>query len=137
MGKNYKVWEPSNIYHTAQIGEGTNIATFVEIGAYVKIGKRCKIGCGAFIPEGVTIEDEVFIAPKVCFCNDLHPKAVGNWCLTPTLVRRGASIGANATILPGVTIGENARVGAGSVVTKDIPDGETWVGNPAKRINKI
>ena len=137
MGKNYRVWQPSNIYPTAEIGDNTNIGAFVEIGANVKVGKHCKIGSGAFIPEGVTIEDECFIGPRVCFSNDKHPKATGPWALTPTLIKKGASIGANSSIICGVVIGENARVGMGSVVTKNVPDGETWVGNPAKRINKI
>jgi UDP-2-acetamido-3-amino-2,3-dideoxy-glucuronate N-acetyltransferase len=137
MAKNYKVWQPSNIYPTAEIGEGTNIGTFVEIGDKVKIGKNCKIGCGAFIPGGVTIGDEVFIAPNVVFCNDLHPKAIGTWSLTPTLVEDGVSIGANSTVIPGITIGKKSRIGAGSVVVCNIPEGETWVGNPAIKINRI
>jgi UDP-2-acetamido-3-amino-2,3-dideoxy-glucuronate N-acetyltransferase len=137
MGKNYKSWKPSNIYRSARIGNGTNIGAFTEIGKDVKIGENCKIGSGAFIPEGVTIEDNVFIGPHVCFSNDLHPQATGEWCLTPTLVKKNAVLGLNATILPGVIIGEGARVGAGSVVVCNIPDGETWVGNPARRINKI
>lgn len=110
---------------------------FAEIGHKVIVGKNCKIGSGAFIPEGVSIGDEVFIGPRVCFCNDKHPKAVGEWSITPTKVEQGASIGANSTLLPGVRIGRNARVGAGSVVVRSIPDGETWAGNPATRINKI
>jgi UDP-2-acetamido-3-amino-2,3-dideoxy-glucuronate N-acetyltransferase len=137
MGKNYKSYPPVNIYPSAEIGDGCVIGMFAEIGKDVKIGKNCKIGSGAFIPEGVTIEDEVFIAPRVCFGNDLHPKAIGNWCITPTLVKKGASIGLNSTILPGVVIGEKARIGSGTVVVCNIPDGETWVGNPCRRINKI
>ena len=137
MGRNYKVWQPSNIYPTAEIGNGTNIGAFTEIGDKVKVGKNCKIGSGAFIPAGVTIEDAVFVGPKVCFTNDRHPQATGSWQITPTLVKRGASIGANSSILCGITIGENARIGMGSVVVCDIPDGETWCGNPAIKINKI
>ncbi|MGD9962946.1 MAG: acyltransferase, partial [Thermoplasmata archaeon] len=88
----------------------------------------------AFIPTGVTIEDEVFIGPHVCFTNDRRPRAVGDWEVTPTLVRKGASIGANATIICGVTIGEGALVGAGAVVTKDVPARAVVVGCPAKRV---
>jgi len=137
MDKKYKSYEPVNIYPTAEIGEGAHIGMFAEIGDCVKVGKYCKIGAGAFIPKGVTIEDEVFIGPNVVFCNDKHPRAIGGWVVTPILVEKGASIGANATILPGVRIGRNARIGAGSVVTKSIPQDESWAGNPAIKINKI
>jgi len=100
----------------------------------VKIGDRCKVEAFAFIPTGVTIEDEVFIGPHACFTNDRVPKAVGDWEVAPTLVKKGASIGANATIVCGVTIGENALVGAGAVVTKDVPANAIVVGAPARTI---
>jgi UDP-2-acetamido-3-amino-2,3-dideoxy-glucuronate N-acetyltransferase len=139
-------------YHTiedAQIGEGTivrdfvnlygcrigkdcKIAAFVEIQRGVCVGDRCKIEAFAFIPSGVTIEDEVFIGPHVCFTNDRIPMAVGDWKVVPTLVKKGASIGANATIICGVTIGEKALVGAGAVVTKDVAPGTKVVGIPAR-----
>lgn len=133
----YIAWQPCNIYPTAKIGKDTVIGMFSEIGDCVKIGKKCKLGNGAFIPKGVMIEDEVFIGPHCVFTNDKHPKATGHWEITPTLVKKGASIGANVTVLCGIIIGENARIGAGSVVTKSISDGETWAGNPARRIYKI
>ena len=135
--KNYKVWEPANIYPTAYIGEGTVIGMFAEIGDGVVIGKNCKIGGGAFIPKGVVIQDDVFIGPRACFTNDKHPSAKGHWLPLYTYVMKGASIGANATILPGITIFPNARVGAGAVVTKDVLAGQTVVGNPARAIIKI
>jgi acetyltransferase-like isoleucine patch superfamily enzyme len=124
-----------NLYG-CRIGRDCKVAAFVEVQRGVSIGDRCKIEAFAFIPSGVTIEDEVFVGPHVVFTNDLHPHAVGDWAVTPTLVRRGASIGANATIICGVTIGEDAMVGAGAVVTKDVPAGDLVVGNPARSIKK-
>jgi len=115
-----------------EIGDNCRIAAFVEIQRGVKIGNNCKIEAFVYIPTGVTIEDDVFIGPHVCFTNDKYPRAVGEWEVVPTVVKKGASIGAGAVILCGVTIGENAIVGAGSVVTKDVPDGKVVVGNPAK-----
>lgn len=106
------------------------IHSHVWIGDTVVIGHRVKIQAFAFIPNGVTIEDDVFIGPHVCFTNDRHPPST-NW--EQTVVKKGAAIGANATILPGVTIGEDALVGAGAVVTCDIPKGEVWTGNPATK----
>jgi acetyltransferase-like isoleucine patch superfamily enzyme len=125
-----------NLYG-CRIGKGCRIAAYAEIQRGVTIGDRCKVEAFAFIPSGVTIEDEVFIGPHVCFTNDRIPKAVGDWEITPTLVRKGASVGANSTIICGVTIGENALVGAGSVVTKDVPANTVVAGNPAKIIKKI
>lgn len=121
-----------NLWGNPQIGDGTLIGDSVEIGKDVAIGKNCKIEAKVFIPPGVTIEDNVFIAPCVCFTNDKHPRANGDWQITKTLVKKGASIGANATIICGVIIGENAMIGAGSVVTKDIPDNKIVYGNPAR-----
>ena len=107
----------------------------IFLGPDVVIGERVKIQAFAFIPDGVTIEDDVFIGPHVCFTNDVYPPSgKENW--KKTLVKKGAKIGANASILAGVTIGENAMVGMGAVVIKDVPDGETHVGNPAKKICK-
>ena len=124
-----------NLYG-CKIGKGCRIAAYAEIQRGVTIGDRCKVEAFAFIPSGVTIEDEVFIGPHVCFTNDRVPKAVGDWHVTPTLVKRGASVGANATIVCGVTIGEGALVGAGSVVTRDVPPGVVVAGNPARIIKK-
>lgn len=131
VGKNTKVWDEKGLWGEYEIGDNCVIGKFVEIGG-AKIGNNCKIEAFAFIPPGVIIEDEVFVGPHVCFTNDKNPKAVGDWKITPTLVKKGASIGGNATIICGVTIGENALVGAGAVVTKDVPAGKTVVGNPAR-----
>ena len=123
-----------NFWGNYKIGKGTKIGAFVEIGNGVTIGKNCKIQAFAYIPPGVAIEDNVFIGPHVCFTNDKRPAIGAEWQIQPTLVKMGAVIGANATILPGITIGKNAVVGAGAIVTKSVPDGETWVGNPAHKI---
>jgi acetyltransferase-like isoleucine patch superfamily enzyme len=134
IGKGTKVWHYTNLFG-CEIGEDCVIGSFVEIGKGVKIGNRCKVEARAFLPAGVVIEDEVFVGPGAIFTNDKHPKAVGDWEITPTLVKRGASIGAGAVIVCGVIIGEGAVVGAGAVVTKDVPAGMTVVGNPAVRIS--
>ena len=129
-----------NIYG-CKIGNETQIGPFVEIQADSEIGDRCKISSHSFICTGVTIEDEVFIGHGVMFTNDLFPRATGDegqlqsqddWELTKTVVRRRASIGSNATIVAGVTIGTEALVGAGAVVTKNVPDYAIVVGNPAR-----
>ncbi len=133
IGEDTIVRDFVNLYG-CKIGNGCRIAAYVEIQRGVKIGDRCKVEAFAFIPTGVTIEDEVFVGPHACFTNDLLPKAVGDWDVTPTLVKKGASIGANATIVCGVTIGENALVGAGAVVTKDVPANAVVVGAPARVI---
>src|SRR5262249_52006444 len=129
-----------NLYG-CEIGADCKVASFVEIQRGVTIGDRVKIEAFAFLPTGVTIEDDVFVGPHACFTNDRFPRATGEggaplrageWEVAPTLVRRGASIGANATIVCGVTIGEDALVGAGSVVTRDVPAGAVVRGNPAR-----
>lgn len=125
-----------NLYGCS-IGRDCKIAAFVEIQRGVKIGNRCKIEAYSFIPSGVTIEDEVFVGPHVVFTNDIYPRAVGDWTVVPTLVKRGASIGAGAVVICGVTIGENAMIGAGSVVTRDVPPNTLVVGNPAKVVRKF
>jgi UDP-2-acetamido-3-amino-2,3-dideoxy-glucuronate N-acetyltransferase len=125
-----------NLYG-CKIGRDCKIAAFAEIQRGVAVGDRCKIEAFAFIPSGVTIEDEVFVGPHAVFTNDLHPRAVGEWDVVPTVVKRGASIGAGAVVVCGVTIGENAMVGAGAVVTKDVPPGMLVVGNPAKVIKRV
>ena len=140
LGKDVKIFGFTNLYG-CEIGDGSKIGTFVEVQKGAKIGRRCKISSHSFVCEGVTIEDEVFIGHGVMFTNDLHPRATNldgsmqtdaDWKCIPTLVKKGAAIGSNATILCGITIGERAIVGAGSVVTKDVPDGATVVGNPAR-----
>jgi UDP-2-acetamido-3-amino-2,3-dideoxy-glucuronate N-acetyltransferase len=136
VGEGTVVRDYVNLYG-CKIGRDCKIAAYVEIQRGVTIGDRCKVEAFAFIPSGVKVEDEVFIGPHVVFTNDLHPKAVGEWEVVPTLVKKGASIGAGAVIVCGVTIGEGAMVGAGSVVTKDVPPGVLVVGNPAKVVKRI
>lgn len=117
------IHQPSNLWGNPSIGEGCIIAAFVEIGKDVVIGRNCKIQAHSYIPPGVTIGDNVFIGPHVCFTNDKYPK-VGGWSntrLMPTIVENDVSIGANATILCGVTLGQGCMIGMGTVVTKDIP----------------
>ena len=146
LGKNVTIHHKDlvNLYG-CKIGDNTKIAAFAEIQKNVKIGKNCKIEAFAFIPEGVILEDEVFIGPHACFTNDKLPRATtkdGNlktakdWIVAKTLVKKRASIGANSTILCGITIVNNSLVGAGSVVTKDVPDNSIVAGNPAKVIGK-
>lgn len=131
-----------NLYG-CEIGDGTKIGSFVEIQKGVLVGRNCKVSSHTFICEGVTIEDEVFIGHGVNFINDKYPRATtadgalqseADWQVVPTVVKRRASIGSGTTILCGVTIGERAIVGAGAVVTKDVPAGATVVGNPARLI---
>jgi acetyltransferase-like isoleucine patch superfamily enzyme len=140
LGRNVRIYGFTNLYG-CEIGDDTKIGTFVEIQKGAKIGCRCKISSHTFICEGVTLEDEVFVGHGVMFTNDLFPRATApdgrlqtdsDWKGIPTLVKRGAAIGSNATLLCGITIGENAMIGAGSVVTKDVPPGAVVVGNPAR-----
>jgi acetyltransferase-like isoleucine patch superfamily enzyme len=140
LGKDVTIRDFVNLYGCT-IGDGTRVGTFVEIQKGVTIGKQCKIQSHTFICEGVTIEDGCFIGHGVMFTNDRHPRAVNpdgslqteaDWTVEKTHVERGASIGSGATIMPGITIGEGALIGGGSVVTKNVPAGETWAGNPAK-----
>lgn len=144
LGDKVVIYHPDlvNLYGCV-IGSETKIGTFVEIQKNVVIGARCKISSHSFICEGVQIEDEVFIGHGVMFTNDLYPRATNeagclkgdeDWQLVTTKVKRRAAIGSNATILAGVTIGENALVGAGAVVTKDVPPHATVVGVPARII---
>lgn len=144
LGRDVRISGFTNLYG-CEIGDESKIGTFVEIQKGSKIGARCKISSHTFICEGVTIEDEVFIGHGVMFTNDLFPRATSaggglqteaDWKCMSTLVKRGASIGSNATLLCGITIGERAMVGAGSVVTKDVPPGTTVVGNPARVIKQ-
>jgi UDP-2-acetamido-3-amino-2,3-dideoxy-glucuronate N-acetyltransferase len=142
LGRDVTIHHPElvNLYG-CQVGDQTRIGAFVEVQAGAVIGSRCKISSHSFICEGVIIEDEVFIGHGVMFINDLYPRAVnelgelkgaGDWPLAPTLVRRGASIGSNATILAGVTIGPGALVGAGAVVTADVAPRTVVAGVPAR-----
>jgi len=130
IGEGTKVHDQVNIYK-CKIGKNCKIDAYVYIEEGVEIGDNCKIRPFVFIPTGVIIEDNVFIGPNVIFTNDKYPKARGEWKLLPIRVKRGASIGANSIIVAGVTIGEDALVGAGSVVTKDVPSNAVVAGNPA------
>ncbi len=142
LGRDVKIYGFVNLYGCV-IGDESKIGAFVEIQKGVRLGRRVKVSSHSFICEGVTIEDEVFLGHGVMFINDKYPRAATasgklqdetDWVCTPTLIKRGASIGTNATVLCGVTIGENAMVGAGSVVTRDVPSGAIVVGNPARII---
>ena len=130
-----QIWHFCQIRPQAVLGAGTRVGSFTYIDTGVKIGARCSIQSRVYIPRGVTIEDEVFLGPACTFTNDKNPIAnPSSWEPSSTVVRRGASIGANATILSGLEIGEKALVGAGSVVTQDVPPNVVVVGNPARQI---
>ena len=143
LGRGVRIHRFVNLYG-CRIGDDTRVGTFVEIQKGASVGARCKISSHTFICEGVEIEDEVFVGHGVMFINDRRPRATRpdgspqaeeDWTLERTIVRRGASIGTNATILGGVEIGERALVGAGSVVTRNVPPGATVAGNPARVIS--
>lgn len=145
LGKNVKLSKFINLYGCC-IGENTKIGAFVEIQKNASVGKNCKISSHTFICEGVTIEDNVFIGHNVTFINDLFPRATtedgrlqndDDWTCIPTIVKSGVSIGSSATLLCGITVGENAIVGAESIVTKDIPPNTIVAGNPAQVLRKI
>ena len=144
LGRDVKIYSFVNLYG-CEIGDESKIGAFVEIQKGVRIGRRVKVSSHTFICEGVTIEDEAFIGHGVMFTNDKYPRAANadgalqteaDWSVTPTLVKRGASIGSNATILCGVTIGERAIVGAGSVVTRDVLHDTIVAGVPARLMRK-
>lgn len=138
IGDGTSVWINSQIRENAVIGQNCIISKDTYIDAGVYIGDRVKIQNGVSVYHGVTVEDEVFIGPNAAFTNDYFPRACSpDWQVTPTFIRRGASLGANSTIVCGHTVGEYAMVGAGSVVTKDVPPYTLVVGNPAKAIGKV
>lgn len=145
LGKDVKLSKFINLYGCT-VGDETKIGAFVEIQKNATVGKRCKISSHTFICEGVSIEDNVFVGHGVTFINDSYPRATtpggdlqteADWKVEQTIVKRGASIGSGSTILSRVTIGENAIVGAGSVVTRDVPSGSIVAGNPAKLLRYI
>ena len=145
LGKDVKLSKFINLYGCA-IGDGTKIGAFVEIQKNATIGRNCKISSHTFICEGVTVEDNVFVGHGVVFINDSYPRATtadggmqteADWKVETTVVKKGASIGSGATILSKVTIGENAIVGAGSVVTKDVPANSIVAGNPARVLRSV
>jgi acetyltransferase-like isoleucine patch superfamily enzyme len=140
LGRDVKLSRFINLYG-CEVGDNTKIGAFVEIQKNAKVGKNCKISSHTFVCEGVTIEDHVFVGHGVTFINDAYPRATNpngelqsekDWKVQPTLVKKGASIGSGATILSNLVIGENALVGAGSVVTRDVPDNAIVAGNPAR-----
>jgi acetyltransferase-like isoleucine patch superfamily enzyme len=144
LGKNIRLSKFINLYGCS-IGENTKIGAFVEIQKNAHIGRNCKISSHTFICEGVTIEDEVFVGHGVMFINDTYPRATSNgklqteddWAVEPTIIKKGASIGSNSTIMSKITIGERSIVGAGSVVTRDVPPSTIVAGNPAKIVRAI
>jgi acetyltransferase-like isoleucine patch superfamily enzyme len=145
LGKDVRIFEFVNMYG-CEIGDNSKIGAFVEIQKGATIGKNVKVSTHTFICEGVTIEDDVFVGHNVSFINDKYPRSTNpdgalqtedDWKVVPTVVKRGASIGTSSTILCGVTIGEEAIVGAGSVVTKDVPPRTIVAGNPARVIRKL
>jgi acetyltransferase-like isoleucine patch superfamily enzyme len=145
LGENVKLSKFINLYG-CELGDNTKIGAFVEIQKNAKVGKNCKISSHTFICEGVTIEDNAFVGHSVTFINDSYPRSTApdgqlqtekDWKVEPTLVKRGASIGSGTTVLSNVVIGENAIVGAGSVVTKDVPANTIVAGNPARVLRQI
>lgn len=132
IGDNTKIWQYSIVLAGAKIGSNCNINSHCFIENDVSIGDNVTIKCGVQIWDGISIEDNVFIGPNATFTNDKYPQSkMYPDVFAKTIIKKGASIGANATIICGIIIGQNAMIGAGSVVTKDIPDGELWYGNPA------
>jgi UDP-2-acetamido-3-amino-2,3-dideoxy-glucuronate N-acetyltransferase len=146
IGPGTSIWNQAQVREGARIGAGCVIGKNVYVDAGVVVGDRVKVGNNVSLFHGVTVEDGVFVGPHVCFTNDRIPRAINrdgsiktdaDWEVTPTLVRQGAAIGANSTILPGVTVGRWAMVGSGSVVTRDVGDHVLVVGNPARRVASV
>ena len=145
VGRRVRIFAFTNLYG-CELGDDVKVGTFVEIQKGAKIGHRCKVSSHSFICEGVTLEDDVFIGHNVTFTNDRYPRATNaagelqteaDWQCIPTLVKRGAAIGSGTTLLCGITIGERAVIGAGSVVTKDVPPDAVFAGNPARFLKTL
>lgn len=145
LGQRVRIFAFTNLYG-CELGDDVKIGTFVEIQKGARIGHRCKVSSHSFICEGVTLEDDVFIGHNVTFINDRYPRATNaagqlqteaDWQCVPTLVKRGASIGSGSTLLCGITIGERAVIGAGSLVTKDVPADAVFAGNPARFLKTL
>jgi acetyltransferase-like isoleucine patch superfamily enzyme len=145
VGKGVRIFGFTNLYG-CEIGDDTKIGAFVEIQKGVRIGSRCKVSSHTFICEGVTLEDEVFVGHSVTFINDLYPRSTtedgelqteADWKCVPTRIEKGASIGSGVTLLCGITVGSKAVIGAGSVVTRDVPPGAVVAGNPARVLRII
>jgi acetyltransferase-like isoleucine patch superfamily enzyme len=145
LGKNVRIYDPVNLYG-CRIGDYTSVGTFVEIQKNALIGNYCKISSHTFICEGVVIEDNVFIGHNVTFINDRYPRATNpdgqlqteaDWTCIPTIIKKGASIGSSATLLCGISVGEKAIIGAGSVVTRDVEANTVVAGNPARFVRLV
>lgn len=138
IGENTCIWQFAVVLREAVIGNNCNINCHTFIENKVTIGSNVTVKSGVFLWDGIEVEDNVFIGPNVTFTNDMHPRSkVYPENFLKTTIKKGASIGANATILPGIVIGENAMIGAGSVVLKDVPANTVWVGNPARKIKDL
>jgi UDP-2-acetamido-3-amino-2,3-dideoxy-glucuronate N-acetyltransferase len=146
IGAGSKIWNHAQVRPKATLGENCVIGKGVYVDANVVMGNNCKVQNYVSVFDGVTLEDGVFVGPHVCFTNDMQPRAINpdgtlkaadDWVLTPTLVKKGAAIGANSTIRCGITIGEWAMIGAGSVVTKNVPANALVAGNPARQIGWV
>ena len=133
-----KIWQFCVVFPNCQIGENCNICSHCLIENDVKIGNNVTVKCGVQLWDGIELEDNVMVGANVTFTNDMYPRSKNkDWKLLRTKVCKGATIGAGSTILPGITIGENAFIAAGSVVTKDVPNGELWMGSPARFYKQV
>lgn len=137
IGADTQVWQYTIILPQARIGNNCNINAFCFIENDVVIGDNVTVKCGVYIWDGITIEDNVHIGPAVAFTNDLYPRSKHNFKLERTTIKKGTSIGANSTLVPGITIEENALIGAGSVVTKNVSNNTLWLGNPARQVGYV
>ena len=138
IGEDTNIWQFCVIFPEAKIGDNCNICANVLVENDVVVGNNVTVKSGVQLWDGLTVEDDVFIGPNATFTNDLFPRSKNpDWKLLKTTIKKGATIGANATVLCGITIGENAMIGAGSVVIQDVGAGEVWVGNPARLVRRI